>query len=138
MGSIRVNGCSVVPIMSISLHTEPPPLRVDETGTIRVGQTRITLDVLLDYYEQGVRPEQLAGEYFSILTLAEVLGALAYYYRHKPELDEYLRLREEAADKLQREIEAANAPFRAEMKARFEALRAQRNANSLRAGVSKG
>ena len=32
--------------MTIIIHPAPVPLRVDETGTIRVGSTRITLDVL--------------------------------------------------------------------------------------------
>ena len=42
--------------MSIIIHPDPVPLRVDESGTIRVGQSRITLDVLLDYSRQGASP----------------------------------------------------------------------------------
>jgi uncharacterized protein (DUF433 family) len=115
--------------MSISIHADPVPLRVDESGSIRVGQSRITLDVLLDYYQQGVSPEQLASaDYFSTLSLSDVYGALAYYYRHKVELDEYLRQRREEADRLQQEIETANAPFLAKMKARLEETRARKDA----------
>jgi hypothetical protein len=33
--------------MTITLHADPVPLRVDDTGAIRVGQSRVTLDVLL-------------------------------------------------------------------------------------------
>jgi uncharacterized protein (DUF433 family) len=114
--------------MSIIIHSDPVPLRADESGTIRVGQSRITLDVLLDYYQQGVSPEQLASaEYFSTLSLSDVHGALAYYHRHKAELDEYLRQRREEADRLQQEIEAANAPFLAQMKARLEETRARKD-----------
>ena len=41
-------------VVTVTLHTDPVPLRVDETGTIRVGSSRITLDVLLaDYGRQG-------------------------------------------------------------------------------------
>ena len=36
--------------MSLILHADPLPLWVDESGTIRVGQSRVTLDVLLRYW----------------------------------------------------------------------------------------
>jgi uncharacterized protein (DUF433 family) len=115
--------------MSIIIHPDPVPLRVDESGTIRVGQSRITLDVLLDYFQQGASPEQLASaEYFPTLSLSDVHGALAYYHRHKAELDDYLRQRQVEADRLQKEIETANAPFLSQMKARLDAARTQRNA----------
>jgi len=88
------------------------PLRVDETGTIRVGNTRITLDVLLGYLLGGVKPEQAVSEaLYPALSLADVHGVLAYYYRHKAELDEYLRCRRDEADRRQREIEATQATF---------------------------
>jgi hypothetical protein len=35
------------------IHSDPIPLRMDETGTIRVSNTRITLDVLLPYLLEG-------------------------------------------------------------------------------------
>ncbi len=114
--------------MSIIIHPDPVPLRVDESGTIRVGQSRITLDVLLDYSRQGASPEQLASpQYFPTLNLSDVHGALAYYHRHRAELDEYLRQRQEEADRLQKEIETANAPFLAQMKARLEITRIQKD-----------
>jgi uncharacterized protein (DUF433 family) len=115
--------------MSIIIQPDPVPLRVDEGGTIRVGQSRITLDVLLGYSRQGVSPEQLASEdYFPTLSLSDVYGALAYYHRHKAELDGYLRRREEEAGRLQKEIETADAPFLAQMRARLERRRAQEEA----------
>src|SRR5438105_9578921 len=92
-------------VMSLIIHADPVPLRVDETGTIRVGNTRITLDVFLADHRRGMTPEQIV-EQLDTLTLPDVYGALAYYYRHKAELDEYLRCRREEADRMQREIEA--------------------------------
>ena len=41
--------------MTVTLHADPVPLRVDETGTIRVGSSRVTLDVLLEYWRLGMR-----------------------------------------------------------------------------------
>jgi uncharacterized protein (DUF433 family) len=112
--------------MPISLHTDPVPLRVDDTGAVRVGQSRVTLDVLLQYWRLGMRPEEIARG-LDTLTLADVHGALAYYLRHQAEIDEYLRRREEEADALRRQIEAANAPRLAPLKKRLDALRAQEN-----------
>ena len=43
--------------MTITLHADPVPLRVDDTGTIRVGQSRVTLDVLLQYWRTGMKPD---------------------------------------------------------------------------------
>ena len=112
--------------MTISLHADPVPLHVDETGAIRVGQSRVTLDVLLQYWRLGMKPEEIARG-LDTLTLADVLGALAYYLRHQGELDEYLRKREEEAEKLRQQIEAANAGRLATLKARLDAVRAQGN-----------
>src|SRR5437773_6956695 len=94
--------------MTITLHADPVPLRVDGMGTIRVGQSRVTLDVLLQYWRLGMKPEEIARG-LDTLTLADVLGALAYYLRHQSELDEYLRGREAEAETLRQQIEAGNA-----------------------------
>jgi uncharacterized protein (DUF433 family) len=110
-----------MPIMTI-IHPDPVPLHADETGTIRVGDTRITLDVLLGYLLGGVTPEQLVSEeWYPALSLADVHGALAYYYRHRAEVDAYLRGRREQADRRQREIEGQ--PTFAEVKGRLQARR---------------
>ena len=95
-----------------TIHSNLVPLRVDETGTIRVGNTRITLDILLGYLLGGVTPEQVVSEeWYPTLSLADAHGVLAYYYRHQPELDEYLRCRREEANRRQEEIEATQPTF---------------------------
>jgi uncharacterized protein (DUF433 family) len=111
-----------VPNMTI-IHTDLVPLCVDETGTIRVCNTRITLDVLLGYLLRGVQPEQIVSpEWYPTLSLADVHAVLAYYYRHQAELDEYLSRRHEQADSTQKEIEATRPTF-ADVKARLLAKR---------------
>ena len=108
--------------MSITLHADPVPLRVDGSGAIRVGQSRVTLDVLLQYWRRGMKPEKIARG-LDTLTLADVHGALAYYFRHEAELDNYLRQREAEAEALRHEIEAANASRLAPLKARLDTVR---------------
>ncbi len=112
--------------MTITIHADPVPLRVDDTGTIRVGPSRVTLDVLLQYWRLGMKPEEIARG-LDTLTLADIHGALGYYFRHQSELDDYLRRREEEAEKLRQQIEAANAARLASLKARVEAVRARGN-----------
>ena len=96
--------------MPLAIHQDPVPLRVDEEGTIRVGNTRITLDVLLGDYRRGMTPKQIV-EQLDSLTVADVYGALAYYHRHKDELDAYLQDRAEDSACRQREIEDTQPTF---------------------------
>lgn len=107
----------------ITIHSDPVALRVDESGTIRVASTRITLDVLLGYLLNGVKPEQIVSDdWYPTLTLADVYGILAYYHRHRDELDKYLKARCEEADRRQQSLETANPSFAA-VKARLLAKR---------------
>jgi uncharacterized protein (DUF433 family) len=115
--------------VTITLHTDPVPLRVDETGAIRVGKSRVTLDVLLQYWRLGMRPEEIARG-LDTLTLADIHGALAYYHRHQTEIDDYLRRREEEAEQLRHQIEAANASRLTALKARVHAAQAQGNGSN--------
>ena len=71
-------------------------------------------------------PEDIARG-LDTLTLADVHGALAYYYRHQAELDPYLNQREQEAEQLREQIESANAMRLAPLKARLDAIRAQGN-----------
>ncbi len=112
--------------MLITLHADPVPLRIDDSGAIRVGQSRVTLDVLLQYWRLGMKPEEIARG-LDTVTLADVHGALAYYFRHQAEIDNYLRQREEEAEKLRQEIESANSSRLAPLKARLGTPRAKRN-----------
>ncbi|MBI2808010.1 MAG: DUF433 domain-containing protein [Planctomycetes bacterium] len=109
----------------VILHTDPLPLRLDDTGTIRVGATRVSLDVVLGDYRKGLSAEEIVAELDS-LNLADVHFAISYYLRHRTEIDEYLRVRREQADELRHQIEAAD-PARSDLKANLTARLAQRN-----------
>jgi hypothetical protein len=73
-----------------------------------------------------MKPEDIARG-LDTLELADIHGALAYYLRHQTELDEHLARREDEAEKLRQEIEAANASRLAPLKTRLDAVRAQGN-----------
>lgn len=112
--------------MTMTLHSDPVPLRVDDTGAIRVGESRVTLDVLLQYWRMGMKPEEIARG-LDTVCLADIHGALAYYLRHQTEIDQYLRQREEQAELLRQQINAANADHLTSLKARLDTARAQGN-----------
>ena len=109
--------------MPLTIHTDPSPLRLDEYGVLRVGDSQVLLDVVIQQFHNGAEPEAIAHG-FPTLQLADVYGVIAYYLRHRQELDEYLRTRRQEAEKLRQEIEAKQ-PGRAELRAKLLARKAQ-------------
>ena len=106
--------------MSIAIQTDPVPLRKDETGTIRVGGTRVTLDVLIEEHKLGATPELIAAAY-DTLSLPDVYAAIGYYLRHRAEVESYLAQRREEAARLRRLVEAGHD--RRGLRERLEARR---------------
>jgi uncharacterized protein (DUF433 family) len=89
----------------IPLDAEPPPLRVDEGGAIRVGNSRIRLDLVVEQYENGMTPEDMVRAY-DTLVLADVYAVIAHYLRHRDVVQAYLKRRAEEAGALRAKIEA--------------------------------
>ena len=92
--------------MTLALQADPIPLNMDEQGTLRVGSSRVTLDVLLEEYEKGASPETLV-QAFDTLELADVYAVLSYYLRHRDEVSLYLQRRDEEAKEIRQKLEAA-------------------------------
>jgi uncharacterized protein (DUF433 family) len=107
--------------MTPTIEAEPVPLRADERGALRVGDSRVTLDVLINEYEEGADPEGIVNS-FPTLRLADVYAVIAYYLRHKETVDDYLRKRQVEAAALRREIESCQ-PNKAELRAKLMARR---------------
>src|SRR5437899_12959381 len=107
--------------LSLPLQADPPPLRVEEGGAVRVGKSRISLDLVVEQYENGMTPEDMVRAY-DTLVLADVHAVIAYYLRHRDEVRTYLKRREEEAEALQATIEAEQPPItRGELLARRSA-----------------
>jgi uncharacterized protein (DUF433 family) len=87
------------------LHNDPPPLRVDTGGVIRIGTSRISLDLVMEQYQNGMTPEELVRAY-DTLRLADVYSAIGYYFRHREESDSYLKRRAAEAEVLRAKIGA--------------------------------
>src|SRR3954447_9304403 len=86
-------------------HAEAPPLRVDEGGAVRVGNSRVSLDLVIEQYDNGMTPEDMVRAY-DTLVLADVYAVIAYYLRHRDEVRGYLKQRSDEAETLQAKIEA--------------------------------
>lgn len=95
-------------IGGLPLPVGRPPLRVDAEGAVRVGQSRVGLDVVVGQYENGQSPEEMVLAY-DTLVLADVHAVIAYYLRHRDEVRAYLRRRADEAD-FQRKLIESDRP----------------------------
>ncbi|HXG21732.1 MAG TPA: DUF433 domain-containing protein [Methylomirabilota bacterium] len=90
--------------MSLAVETSPVPLRVDEHGVMRIGQTRVRLDTVVTAWRQGESPEQIA-ENFDVLDLADVYAVISYYLHHRAEVDNYIARNQQDGARLRAEHE---------------------------------
>jgi uncharacterized protein (DUF433 family) len=109
--------------MPLMIHTDPVPLRVDEHGVVRVGNSQVVLDIVIREFNNGAEPEAIAHGY-PTLDLADVYRVIAYYLRHRKDIDNYVETRRQDAAKLRQEIEAKQ-PSRFELREKLLARKAQ-------------
>lgn len=83
--------------MSLVLERESPPLREDETGAIRIGDSRVLLELVIRAFQDGASPESIVQRY-STLSLSDVYVTIGYYLRHQQEIESYLNEREQLAE----------------------------------------
>ncbi len=90
--------------MEGAVAAERIPLMTDADGVIRVGGSRVTLETLIDVFNTGATPEEIAQD-FSALRLDDVYAVITYYLRHRSDVDEYVRRRHAEADEVRRQVE---------------------------------
>src|SRR5439155_25770855 len=83
-------------------------LRQEANGAVRVGNTRVLLELVIQPCHDGATPEAIVHEYYDTLKLGDVYAVIAYYLTHQEQVEEYLRQQEELAEKVQCKIEAAD------------------------------
>ncbi|MBI4578943.1 MAG: DUF433 domain-containing protein [Planctomycetes bacterium] len=87
--------------MGFTVQAEAPPLREDAAGALRVGGSRVLLELVIRAFQDGATPETIVQRY-ATLSLPDVYAVLAYYLRHRSEIETYLARREQQADELRR------------------------------------
>ena len=90
--------------MSIVLERESPPFRQDENGAIRVGNTRVLLELVIRAFLDGAAPESIVQQY-STLTLSDTYSAIAYYLRHQETVQTYLQQLEQQAETIKQKLQ---------------------------------
>ena len=91
--------------MTLTLEAQPLPLRTDERSTVRIGKTRITLDLLIEAFESGDRPEEIVAQ-IPTLDLGDVYAVLAFYLHNRTAVDEYLAAQEAKYGEVNRMLQA--------------------------------
>ena len=90
--------------MAFTAQAEAPPLREDGAGALRVGDSRVLLDLVIRAFQDGATPETIVQRY-STLALPDVYAVIAYYLRHRSEVEDYLARREQKAEVVRTRIE---------------------------------
>lgn len=107
--------------MPFAVQAEAPPLREDASGALRVGDSRVLLELVVRAFQDGATPEVIVQRY-DTLALADVYAVIAYYLRHRAEVDSYLARREQKAAEVRQRIEAQQGDL-SDIRARLLARR---------------
>jgi len=94
---------------AVVLEPEPVPLTEDDAGRLMVVGTRVPLETLVAAFKRGASPEAIHESYDTV-PLADVYLVLAYYLRHKTEVETYIRRQERKGNQTQARIEAEDPP----------------------------
>lgn len=89
--------------MNLVLDREAPPLYEDETGAVRVGNSRVLLETVIRAFQDGASPESIVHRY-TTLSLSDVYNTIGYYLRHQDVVEAYLRQREQLAEAIQQRL----------------------------------
>ena len=95
--------------MAFPATTEVIPLRSDEDGIVRVGDTRVTLDSVVWAFRAGATPEEIAQRY-PTLRLRDIYSVVSYYLHQTEEVDAYLRRQQDLAAAVRATVEARHDP----------------------------
>ena len=89
--------------------TEIVPIEMDADGVIRVGKTRVTLDIVIAAFKEGATAEEIAQQYPSV-SLADIYSVIGYYLRRRAEVETYLSRRTQQTEQVRKENESRFNP----------------------------
>ncbi|HEV2121281.1 MAG TPA: DUF433 domain-containing protein [Chloroflexota bacterium] len=79
-------------------------IRTDDSGVMRVGETRVSFDSVVIAFQQGYSPESIRQQN-PALSLEEVYGAITYYLANRATVEEYLRRQDQVWDQARQDAE---------------------------------
>ena len=95
--------------MKLEIERQPVPLTADDDGVFRVGKTRVTLDTVVDAFNDGATPEEISLQYPS-LELPDIYAVIEYYLRKRGDVEAYLRQREQDSRRVRQKNESQFDP----------------------------
>jgi uncharacterized protein (DUF433 family) len=95
--------------MTLTVDVQIIPLKADQDGVMRVGETRVTLDTVVRAFDQGHTAEEIVSHY-PALRLADVYAIIAYYLNNQAAIQAYLKQQKEETQKIWEHIES-NADY---------------------------
>jgi uncharacterized protein (DUF433 family) len=85
------------------------PLWEEPLGVLRVGNSRVLLELVIHAFQRGETPEGIVQSY-STLSLPDVYAVVSYYLANPGPIDLYLSQCDERAAETRRKIEASQPP----------------------------
>ena len=80
-----------------------------------VAGTRVSLDLIVLAFLDGLSPETIVTECFPVLTLEQAYDAITYYLAHRAEIDRYLQQVDAEFDALRQATRSADPQFYAKL-----------------------
>jgi len=114
MGTVRLLESSetTTALLELAVMSDTAVEYVQQTtdGTWRIVDSRVSLDSVVYAYWDGMSPEAITEE-FPSLRVEYVYGAIAFYLRHRSEIDDYLSQQSHQWDQLQQSSETQHGPL---------------------------
>jgi len=107
--------------VTFTAQAEAPPIREDAAGALRVGNSRVLLELVIRAFQDGATPETIVQRYPTV-ALPDVYAVIAYYLRHRSEVEAYMARREQKAEEVWQQTESQQSDL-SEIRARLIALR---------------
>jgi len=85
------------------LQTKAPPLRQESTGAIRIGKSRVLLELVIRAFDDGATPESIVQMY-PTTTLADIYSVIGFYLYNRDEVNAYMVEREQEAERVYEQI----------------------------------
>ncbi len=88
------------------------PLHQDNDGSIRIGNTRVLLELVVHAFQRGESAESIV-ESFPTLRLDDVYAVLAYYLQYQDDVHAYIKVVETESQLIREKIEARQPSVKA-------------------------
>lgn len=98
------------------------PLRIEESGYIRVGRTKVRLDQVVFAYNQGYTVESMLDSW-NRLSESDLYAVIAYYLENRNEVDIYCASVWREEEEIQEEWEQLATPQKDEIRERLRSVR---------------